>query len=104
MSVLFSRVNLMSGNKAAIFLVGGVPCSQEDLEGWKAYTTFNSELDNNSPVKVCVETFEYGEGEAFDATPEEVAYIYMRSEKRPDFIEARTKKINESVFSYWVKK
>ena len=95
MSVRFSRVKMKSGEKTDLFLVGGVPCSQKDLEGWTAYKSFCEGLDKDAPLSVSVETFEYGEGEAFDATPEEVAYFYLRSEKRPDFIEARTKKTAE---------
>lgn len=95
MSVRFSRVKLISDNKAAIFLVSGQPRSKEDLIGWKAYDQFSGMKE---PVKAFVETFEYGDGEQFDATPEEVAYFYMRSEKRPDFIEARARKLSESEF------
>ncbi len=96
MSVCFSRVKLVSADRAAIFLVGGVPASQKDLNGWKAYDAFRENLD--APATAYVEAFEYGEGERYDATPEEVAYIYMRSEKRPGFIEARTRKLSESQF------
>ncbi len=99
MSIRFSKVKLRSEETTGLFLVGGMPYSQRDLMGWTAYKSFCEGLKENSPVSACVETFEYGEGEPFDATPEEVAYIYLRSEKRPDFIEARTKKIAEYEFS-----
>ena len=89
---------MISEKKAAIFLVGGIPASQKDLEGWKAFKSFCGQLKGSNPVTVYVETFEYGEGEVFDATPEEVAYIYMRMEIHPDFIENRTKKTGESEF------
>lgn len=95
MSVRFSRVKMKSGDKTGLFLIGGAPCSQKDFEGWTAYESFCEGLDKDAPLSASVETFEYGEGETFDATPEEVAYFYMRCEKRPDFIEARTKKTAE---------
>lgn len=96
MSIRFSRVKAISERSAALFLVGGIPKSQEDLDGWKAFDSFADMHQKNEAITVSVETFEYGEGEPNDATPEEVAYIYIRESKRPDFIEARTKKVGES--------
>ena len=104
MSIRFSRVKAMTENKASIFLVGGVPQSPADLEGWTAFHAFTEDLKDNAQITVCVETFVYGDGEPNDATPEEVAYIYMRIERRPDFIEARTEKASESEFFMWLDK
>ena len=98
MSIRFSRVNAITKGKASIFLVGGVPASSADLEGWTAYHDFLEGLPKDTVITVCVETFVYGDGDPVDATPEEVAYMYMRSEMRPDFIEARTEKVAESEF------
>ncbi len=95
MSIRFSRVTAMTSEKAAIFLVGGIPQSAEDLEGWTAFQEFMADIKNR-PVTACVETFTYGEGEAVDATPEEIAYFYKRTEMRSDFIETRTAKVQES--------
>ena len=99
MGVLFSRITAITDTKAAIFLVSGIPSSQSDLEGWSAFQSFTEDLKENDLVTIHTETFVYGSGPVYDATPEEVAYVYMRCEKRPDFIEARTKKISESGFS-----
>ena len=104
MSLRFSRVNAMTKSKASIFLVGGVPQSQADLNCWTAFQSFAEDLEENEQITVCIETFVYGEGEPNDATPEEIAYFYMRMEKRPDFIEARTEKIGESEFFMWLDK
>ena len=98
MSIRFSRVAATAANKTAIFLVGGVPASQRDLEPWTAFRNFTRETPSGENVSVAVETFEYGGEEPYDATPEEVAYIYMREERRPGFIGARTKKTGESSF------
>ena len=104
MGVLFSRVTAVCEYDATVFLVTGIPSSQEDLDGWKAVGSFAGQLDENDRVVVHIETFVYGEGPVYDATPEEIAYFYMRTEKRPDFIEARTKKIYEKEFSFWLRK
>ena len=104
MSILFSRIKAMTDKQAALFLVGGCPKSQEDLAGWTAFDSFADMLDDNETITVSVESFEYGEGEAYDATPEEIAYIYIRESKRPDFIESRAKKVDEYSFIMWLKK
>ena len=98
MSVRFSRVKAMTNKKAALFLVGGIPQSQEDLSGWAAFQGFAKEIAKNEAIRVVVETYEYGDGETVDATPEEVAYFYMRLEHQQDFIETRTRKTGESEF------
>ena len=104
MSIRFSRVQVMTTDKAAIFLVGGIPATQADLDCWTAFQSFSEDLPENEVITVSVETFEYGEEEPNDATPEEVAYIYMRQDKRPDFIESRTAKVGESSFVLWLQK
>ncbi len=103
MSIRFSCVKAIAESKACIFLVGGVPRSQSDLEGWTAFREYTAGLEDNAQVTVCAETFVYGGEEPNDATPEEIAYFYMRIEKRPDFIEARTEKVGESEFSFRLK-
>lgn len=104
MSIRFSRVKAMTEDKAAIFLVGGIPATQADLDCWTSFQTFTEDLSENEVITVSVETFEYGEEEPNDATPEEVAYIYMRQDMRPDFIESRTTKVGESSFVLWLQK
>ena len=98
MSIRFSRVSAVTENKAVIFLVGGVPTNQGDLDHWTAFRDFARELPANESIFVAVETFEYGGEEPFDATPEEIAYIYKREESRPYFIETRSKKMGDSDF------
>lgn len=104
MSVKFSRVSAMTNEKAAVFLVGGIPETQADLDGWTAFDEFVEDMPINTVITVHVETFVYGEGEACDATPEEVAYFYQRIEMRSDFIESRTEKIDESDIVLWLNK
>ena len=99
MSLRFSRVTLYSAGKTASFLVGGIPKSRTDLQGWSAYDNFVSDVPRYTVITAHVESFLYGGEEPFDATPEEVAYVYKRIERQPDFIEARTEKIGESDFT-----
>ena len=104
MSIRFSRVTTMTNNKAAVFLVGGIPTKQEDLDSWTAFVEFTADMKDDEVITAKVETFEYGEDIPCVATPEEIAYIYKRIEMRPDFIEARTKKISESEIVMWLNK
>lgn len=104
MSIRFSRVCTLVNSKAAIFLVGGIPTSQNDLNPWTAFQNFAADLHENEAITAKVESFEYGDEEAYDASPEEVAYFYTRIEMQPDFIEDRTRKIGDSAFIFWLSK
>ena len=99
MSLRFSRVTLYSAGTTTAFLVGGIPKSRTDLQGWAAYDHFVSGVPRYTAVNAHVETFLYGGEEPFDATPEEVAYFYKRIERQPDFIDTRAEKTGESDFT-----
>ena len=99
MSLRFSRVTLTSNGKASSFLVGGIPKSRADLQGWAAYDNFVSGVPRYAAVNAHVESFLYGGEEPFDATPEEVAYFYKRIERQPDFVDTRTEKTGKSDFT-----
>lgn len=89
MSILFSAVTLTADQKQASLLVAGIPKQHDDLKGWIQFEEFMSELDKKCAVKVHVDVYVYGEGVEFIATPEEVAYMTLRKQNRPDFLEAR---------------
>ena len=95
MSVRFSRVSMKNGEMEASFLVGGEPKAKKDLKGWSAFDSFMNQMPKGERVAAKVETFLYGDAEPYDATPEEVAYMYKRLQLRPDFIEERTEKERE---------
>ena len=102
MSLRFSRVTLYSAGKTASFLVGGIPKSRADLQGWTAYDNFISDVPRYMAVNAHVETFLYGGEEPFNATPGEVAYVYKRIERQPDFIDTRSEKTGESDFALFI--
>lgn len=104
MSLRFSRITLSSNEKAAVFLVGGIPENQSDLQGWTAFREFIEDVRKDDAIVAHVETFLYGGEEPVDATPEEVAYIYQRVSMRPDFIEKRTEKCGETDLVIWGEK
>ena len=104
MSIQFSRISTMTNTRMAIFLVGGIPKEQTDLDGWTAFQDFAKDLPADTVVTVKVESFTYGDGEPCAATPEEVAYLYQRIAMRQDFIEARANKTGESEIILWLNK
>lgn len=98
--IIFSRIEARA-ETGDIFkgLVNGIPNGLTDLDGWKGFELFLAGLDETS-VEVRVQAFGYGEGEAFKATPEEVAYMYKRLEMRPDFLESRCENLGTHMFSF----
>ena len=98
MSLRFSRVTLFSESKTTSFLVGGIPQSRADLQGWTAFDNYMDEAQRYKVINSHVETFLYGGEEPVDANPEEVAYFYKRIERQPNFIESLTEKIGKTDF------
>ena len=98
MSLRFSTVRIEINNKNCEFLIGGIPKCQKDLFGWKIFDNFYNNMNVGSKGLAYVDTFLYGEDAIFNATPEEIAYLYKRIEIRPDFIYKRTTKCGYSSF------
>ena len=102
MAIQFSNVTLTSGEKLKDFLVCGEPSDQEDLEGWTAYEEFISQLPDGADVHAQVETYLYGGEDIVTATPEEVAYMTMRSSRDYRFLSEHCHNIGESGFDFTV--
>lgn len=89
MAILFSQATLLSGEKQSSFLVSGIPSDADAFVGWTAFHAFVDSLIPASHVKADITAYTYGEREVVTATPEEVAYMAMRMQRRPDFLETR---------------
>ena len=100
MAIRFSSVAVTAADKEVDFFVGGLPKGFEDLEGWTAFDRFLEEIDEDTEVSVHAESFLYGDGEMFDATPEEVAYMMKRMEMRLDFLSTRCTRLPDTEFSF----
>lgn len=87
MAVRFSAVTLAANDQKCRMLIGGVPTKLEDFEGWTMFENFVDNLDDATDVNTKVDTYLYGEGEIYDASPDEVAYFMMREKMRPDFLD-----------------
>lgn len=102
MAVLFSAVTVtaIAKGEQVEFLVGGIPRELSDLEGWTAFDNFIGEIDEDMDISVHADGYIYGEGEVFKATPEEVAYFYMRKDDNPDFLNDRCQNIEKVDFDF----
>lgn len=63
-------------------MVGGIPRECDDLVGWTAFDDFIENIDAETEVSVHSEAYLYGGEETVTATPEEVAYLMMRTGKK----------------------
>lgn len=100
MALLFSAVTVTSENDQAEFLVGGIPKTYSELEGWTAFDNLISTVDSEQEIKVHVAACLYGEGEPVGATPEEIAYLTRRAEADDKFIYGHCKHAGHSDFSF----
>ena len=96
MALLFSEVTLRAEDRQRKFLVSGIPMDLDDLDGWTAYEDFLLELEDETSVKFICDSYLYGERTIEEATPEEVAYLTMRSSSDPEFLNRHCKKIYHS--------
>lgn len=100
MGVLFSAVTLTAGKKQTELLVAGIPKKSTDLEGWTQFEEFMAGLNEECTVTVHTDAYVYGEGKTFKATPEEVAYMAIRRQNRPDFFKSRCHVFEQSEFKF----
>ena len=100
MAVLFSNVIAKANDQSVSFLILGSPCSFGELEGWRIFEDFLSEIEEKTEVFVHADNYLYGEGTRHIATPEEVAYFHLRQEQAPDFLETRCSKVGGDDFSF----
>lgn len=87
--IIFSKIKITDGTNNAEGLVAGMPKTSKDLDGWVVWEDFVKNIGETSAITVDVQSYGYGEGEAYVATPEEVAYMTQRIAMRPNFLETR---------------
>lgn len=87
MALVFSKVTIKADGESVDFLVSGSPHSENGLKGWIAYEDFIKVHPNANKARI--QPYSYGEGKPVTATPEEVAYMNIRWQSNPDFMETR---------------
>ena len=100
MALLCSAVTVTSEDDQAEFLVGGIPKTYSELEGWTAFDNLMNTVDSEQEIQVHVAACLYGEGEPFNATPEEIAYLTRRAEADHDFFYGHCKNTGHSDFTF----
>lgn len=99
MALLFSKVTLTAEDEQTSFFVSGSPKSMDELDGWRAYEKFIGNIDVECDIDVHVDSYVYGEGKVFTATPEEAAYFTMRVEADAKFLHTLCDKVSEHEFT-----
>ncbi len=89
--IIFSEIICRADDTdyVAVGLVSGSPVCYADLINWNIFKNFLLECSVDSKITVEVRTLGYGEGDQWDATPEEVAYMNMRCGMNNRFLEER---------------
>lgn len=99
MAIVFSKIILRADELEAKFFACGTIRELGDLDPYTLYHEFTEEISSETDINVHVDTHIYGEGERFDATPEEMAYFTIRDRDDPTFL-SRCEKIGESDFCF----
>lgn len=98
-AILFSEVTVEGNGSEETFLVRGIPREYDDLQGWTAFEDFLLNIDQDTDILVHADAYLYGEGETFQATVEEVAYMVMRMDRDPGFLQSRCDHIENVKFT-----
>ncbi len=100
MALLFSHVRVSSpdGNEAE-FLVSGIPRELEDFDYYTKFEDFIDSIEEDTEITVHAEAYLYGEGEAFKASIEEVAYLTLRMSKDDNFLSGHCDNIESVDFT-----
>ena len=100
MALLFShvRVSTPDGNETE-FLVSGIPREFDDFEYYTAFEDFLDGIEEVTEITVHAEAYLYGEGDAFKASIEEVAYLTLRMSKDDNFLSGHCDNIESVDFT-----
>ena len=98
MALLFTAVKAKIGNESAEFLIGGEVESEKEFECSTVYQELRDRADD-SELEADMTVYEYGEGERYVASFAELAYLTLRMENTPNFLESRCNKICEKQMS-----
>jgi hypothetical protein len=95
--IIFSEITCTANTteRTANDLVCGMPVCYADLVDGAAFKRLLKKCDRTSSITVEVNTFGYGEGDEWDATPEEVAYMKQRCVRDSHFLSTMCEKIRQ---------
>lgn len=99
MALVFTAVKAKIENECAEFLIGGEAESERDFECSTRYLEMLEKAGGEGELEAEMTVYEYGDGERFDASFEELAYLTLRMEKNPSFLESRCNKLSEKTLT-----
>ena len=91
MALIFTAVKMNAGTNEANFLVSGAVKSLDELVQYKPYQDFLRKITKKCTIETRLAVYQYGEGEEFDATIEELAYFSIRMHNDVSFLENHCK-------------
>ena len=102
MALLFSTVTATreSDKESKVFLARGIPKDYEDIEIYSGMDEILDVIDEDTTITIETESFTYGDGERYDATLEELAYMQMRMLEDENFLEGHCTKVEDDTFSF----
>jgi hypothetical protein len=104
MSLVFTVVNSTAEKKKLIFLAPGAVRSIEELINYKPYYEFVKEIPKDSTIETTLAVYEYGEGEKYTATFEELAYLTIRMNNGVDFLKDHCKALGNPILPLVISK
>lgn len=100
MSILFSYVTVARDDAEVELLVGGIPHSSDDLDGWNEFDDFMAALNEEMEIAVHVEAYLYGAGETESASDMEIALLQDRIAADPYFLSQCCDNIEDTDFVF----
>ena len=94
MALIFTVVKMNAGTHEANFLASGSVKSVDELVQYKPYQDFLRKLNKECVIETSLAIYQYGEGEEFDATIEELAYFTLRMNKGVAFLQNHCKSLD----------
>lgn len=102
MALVFTAVKVSADKKSTVFLASGAVRSLEELAHYKPYQEFLNEVPKGCSIDTTLSVYQYGEGEKFNATFEELAYFTIRMNNGADFLKDHCKALGGVVMPYVV--
>jgi hypothetical protein len=91
MALVFTAVKVTAEKKNMMFLAPGAVRSLEELIHYKPYNDFITEVGKDSSIDTTLAVYQYGEGEKYNATFEELAYFTIRMKNGANFLKDHCK-------------
>ena len=104
MALVFTAVKVSAEKKSTLFLAPGAVRSLEELVHYKPYHDFLNEVGKEATIDTTLSVYQYGDGEKYDATFEELAYFTIRMKNGANFIKEHCKALGNPMLPIIISK